>query len=134
MASINDPISYVKYGCIASHYNPYMSTRRMRVHRRPRHMRNIKGRKRKKLTCEAIFVYRPPRRPWGFAVQAERVASPRRTYASRPSTNGADRPRSPYSVTRVYNNLCSDTRLNNNKTLFTRYTLVLAFRSDFNYL
>lgn len=34
---------------------------------RARHMRNIKGGKRKKLTCEAIFVYRSPRPLQGFA-------------------------------------------------------------------
>lgn len=49
------------------------------VHR-ARHMRNIKGGKRKKLSCEAIFVYRPRRPPVGASpLQAERVVTPRRT-------------------------------------------------------
>lgn len=44
--------------------SPTSGLERMRVHRsRARHMRNIKGGKRKKLTCEAIFVYRWPPSP-----------------------------------------------------------------------
>lgn len=50
---------------------------------RARHMRNIKGGKRKKLTCEAIFVYRRPPPPQGFsgAGKPEWLAVSRRTNA-----------------------------------------------------